>query len=98
MFLKSALSIAPASGFVAFDGGGAVEADAYRFTVKAPILVPQPIEEPAPSLGDVASDELRQSPTWQPAAGLRARRVEGAVIVAICGYFLFGAAKMLGCL
>jgi hypothetical protein len=93
MLLKSPLSIAPPSGFVAFDGGGSVEVDSYRFTAKAPVLVPQPREQEA-----IPSDagELRQSPVWQPRAGVRARRVEGAVIVAICGYFLFGCASLLG--
>jgi hypothetical protein len=96
MLLKSSLSIAPHSGFVAFDGGGAVEADAYRFTAKAPVLVPQPVEAESPALEGPESDGLLQSVTWQPMAGRRARRVEGAVIVAICGYFLFGAASLLG--
>ena len=95
MFLKSPLSIAPVSGFVAFDGGGAVEADAYRFTAKTPLLVPSPPEQPAPAPRIEAAPELLQTPTWQPATGARARRVEGAVIVAICGYFLFGCASLL---
>jgi hypothetical protein len=96
MRLKSSLSIASHSGFVAFDGGGAVEADTYRFTAKAPTLVPQPVEAETPSLERSSSDGLLQSATWEPASGLRARRVEGAVIIAICGYFVFGAASLLG--
>lgn len=96
MLLKSSLSVAPHSGFVAFDGGGAVEADAYQFTAKAPVPAPQPVEAESPALEAPVSDGLLQSAIWQPAAGLRARRVEGAVIVAICGYFLFGAASLLG--
>jgi hypothetical protein len=95
MLLKSSLSIAPHSGFVAFDGGGTVEADAYRFTAKAPSLVPV-VETISPALEKPESDGLLQSVTWQPTAGLRSRRVEGAVIVAICGYFMFGAASLLG--
>jgi hypothetical protein len=96
MLLKSSLSIAPPSGFVAFDGGGSVEVDSYRFTAKAPVLVPQPGEPEAISGDAGAASELRQSPVWQPAIGVRARRVEAAVIVAICGYFLFGCASLLG--
>jgi hypothetical protein len=96
MLLKSSLSIAPSSGFVAFDGGGTVEADAHRFTAKAPVLVPQPCEQ-EPLLSDAGeASELRQSAVWQPSVGLRARRVEGTVIVAICAYFLFGCASLLG--
>jgi hypothetical protein len=96
MLLKSPLSIAPSSGFVAFDGGGSVEVDSYRFAGKAPVLVPQPREQEAISSDASDASELRQSPVWQPRAGVRARRVEGAVIVAICGYFLFGCASLLG--
>jgi hypothetical protein len=96
MLLKSPLSIAPPSGFVAFDGGGSVEADSYRFTAKAPVLVPRPSEPEATPSDAGEAGELRQSPVWQPSIGVRARRVEGAVIVAICGYFLFGCASLLG--
>ena len=96
MLLKSSLSITPPSGFVAFDGGGAIEADTYRFTAKAPVLAPDADEtEVAPPHGS-ANDGLRQSATWQPAIGLRARFVEGAVIVATCAYFVFGASSLLG--
>lgn len=96
MLLNSSLSIAPSSGFVAFDGGGAVEADSYRFTAKAPALVPAPVDAEVSSVESDGGVELLQSPTWEPVAGLRARRVEGAVIVAICAYFLYGAGSLLG--
>lgn len=94
MFLKPPLSIAPTSGFVAFDGGG-VDEDAHRFTAKSAVLVPQPEREAAHGPDVDAATDLLQSSIWQPASGLRARRVEGAVIVAICGYFLFGCASLL---
>ena len=96
MLLKSSLSIAPPSGFVAFDGGGSVEVDSFRFIPKAPVLVPQPREQEAISSDAGEASELRQSRVWQPSTGMRARRVEGVVIVAICGYFLFACASLLG--
>jgi hypothetical protein len=99
MFLKHSLSLAPASGFVAFDGGGAVEADSYRVAEKAPFVVwqPAPSAVPAPLAADAnVAGDLLQSSAWQPAAGRRARYVEGAVIVAICAYFLFGFVGIAG--
>ena len=78
MLLKSSLSIAPPSGFVAFDGGGSVEVDSYRFTAKAPVLVPQPGEQEAISCDAGAASELRQSPVWQPCASACARAASKA--------------------
>ena len=93
MFLKSPLSIAPASGFVAFDGGGAVDVDAYRSPVKAPVVITQPML-PAPATDARTVEGMPQSATWQPASAARSRLVEGAVIVAICAYFVFGFAGL----
>jgi hypothetical protein len=94
MFLKSPLSLAPASGFVAFDGGGAVDVDAHRFQVKARVVVARPpVSAPEDRAG--IAEAMRQSATWQPASAARARLVEGTVIIAICAYFVFGFAGLV---
>ena len=95
MFLKPSLPLAPVSGFVAFDGGGTMPSPA---PVRAPAIARAPRVEPAlpvpvaPAL-DVG---MPQSATWQPASGDRVRRVEGAVLIAICGYFAFGIGRVFG--
>lgn len=102
MFLNSSLtplSIAPPSGFVAFDGGGVVDIETHRVAAKAITTARQPavsvvsrlLPSDAPATGD-----LLQSATWQPTAGRFARRVEGVSIIAICGYFIFGFASLAG--
>lgn len=85
--LKNAFPLPSPSGFVAFDGGGALPVDAYRVAGKgASVLQPRvEIAEPAPAL-----QGMPQSATWEPASGRRARWVEGSVIIAMCGYFVFG--------
>ncbi len=96
MSLKSQLSIAPVSGFVAFDGGGAV-IDSYRAPATARVVVEQPalpVALPSPGADASVFDGMRQSATWHPAGAARSRRVEGAVIIAICGYFVFGFASL----
>ncbi len=95
----SPLSIAPSSGFVAFDGGGAVDEETYRVAAKVITTARQPavpvVSRLLPSDALVTVD-LLQSATWQPAAGRFARRVEGVSIIAICGYFIFGFASIAG--
>jgi hypothetical protein len=94
MFLKSPLSLAPASGFVAFDGGGAVDVDAYRSQVKGRVAVsPPPVSAPE-ELAERA-EGMPHSATWQPASAARSRFVEGTVIIAICAYFVFGFAGIV---
>jgi len=94
--LKTAFPLSTHSGFVAFDGGGAVAEDAYRVADGRPSIVqpprveiaePPPVEiaEPAP-----LAQGMPQSATWEPAIGRRARWVEGSVIIAMCSYFVFG--------
>jgi hypothetical protein len=98
MFLNSSLaplSLAPSSGFVAFDGGGVVDADTCRVDAKVTLPV-APLVSRLPVADVAATADLFQSPTWQPAAGRLARRVEGASIIAICGYFIFGFASLAG--
>ena len=86
--LKTAFPLSTHSGFVAFDGGGAVAEDAYLVADgRRSIVQPPPVEiaEPAP-----IAQGMPQSATWEPAIGRRARWVEGSVIIAMCAYFVFG--------
>jgi hypothetical protein len=86
--LKTAFPLANHSGFVAFDGGGAVAEDAYRLADgRRSIVQPPPVEVAAPA---PVSQGMPQSATWEPAIGRRARWVEGSVIIAMCSYFVFG--------
>jgi len=39
---------------------------------------------------------LRQAPVWTSSSGAGVRLVEAGVIAAICGYFAFGFAGVLG--
>lgn len=94
MFLKSSFSLPQASGFVAFDGGGAADTEARRpapAPISADVVVSPRLE---PEL-EVAA-EWQGSRTWQPSTGALVRRVEGLVIAAICGYFAFGLAGLAG--
>ena len=86
--LKTAFPLSTHSGFVGFDGGGAVAEDAYLVADgRASIVQPSPAEiaESAPM-----AQGMPQSATWEPAIGRRARWVEGSVIIAMCAYFVFG--------
>lgn len=100
MFLKSSFSLPQASGFVAFDGGGAAEPAVKRRAAKPAAVVVSPRLEPERLLAaepalDV-SNEWHGSRTWQPSTGALARRIEAAVIAAICGYFALGLAGVAG--
>ncbi len=95
MFLKSSLPLAAVSGFVAFDGGGALP---NPVAARVPQVSPVPFAEPALPVQTAPEADfgLHQPATWQPASGARVRRVEGAVLIAICGYFAFGLGRLLG--
>ena len=97
--LKPSLALPPHSGFVAFDGGGAIAPEPYRAAEKRALQVLLPAPETAapevPSVDAQGAEALWQSPTWTPAAGLRARRVEGVLIIAICAYFVLGFFKLI---
>ena len=100
--LKNAFPLSTHSGFVAFDGGGAVADDAYLLADgRRSIVEPQPVVEGAePTPSEVAApaslaERMPPSPTWEPAIGRRARWVEGSVIIAMCAYFLFGFLNVL---
>jgi hypothetical protein len=100
MLLQSTFSRPQASGFVAFDGGGATDieapprARAPAEPALAPRLEPELVRSADASTRSAA--EWHGSPTWQPSTGALVRRVEGAVIVAVCGYFAFGLASVAG--
>ncbi len=100
MFLKSSFTLPQASGFVAFDGGGATDIDAPRRAHAPADAAVTPRLEPELARGaDAAIASPAQwdgSRTWQPSTGGLVRRVEGAVVLAICGYFAFGLASVAG--
>jgi hypothetical protein len=98
-FLNSSLSIAPTSGFVAFDGGGVADVVAYRAPVRAPAVVRLPAEPvmlPARPVDVDVPQGMRQSAVWEPAGAASRRLVEGVLIVAMCAYFLLGFAGLVG--
>ncbi|HEY4957683.1 MAG TPA: hypothetical protein VII31_07705 [Caldimonas sp.] len=85
---------------MAFDGGGTADAEVSRDAAKAPAAVVTPRLEPellraAAPIVEVANG-WRESQTWQPSTGGLVRRVETAVIVAICAYFALGLAGVAG--
>ena len=91
MFLKSSLPLAPVSGFVAFDGGGAMPLPA---PVRSPVVARAPlVVEPTAPTVEIG---MPQSATWQPASAGRVRKVEGAVLIAVCGWFAFGVGRVFG--
>ena len=98
MLLKSSFPVAQTSGFVAFDGGGAAEADLRREPAPAvavtPRLEPELLRAAAQAV-ELAQD-WRPSQTWQPSTSVLVGRVETAVIVAICAYFAAGLAGVAG--
>ena len=97
MFLK--LSFSQTSGFVAFDGGGTAEAELRREPAAAPAVVTPRLE---PELLRVAAPGCRGRSRVARSADLAAldqhpvRRVEMAVIVAICAWFAAGLAGIAG--
>ena len=95
MFLKSSFPLAPVSGFVAFDGGGAMPMPAPG---GAPTVARAPRAQPVVpvEVETAVENGMLQSATWQPVSGVRVRRVEGAVLIAVCGYFAFGIGRVLG--
>ncbi len=100
MFPKNSFSVPQTSGFVAFDGGGTLEADARRADAmtpasdRAPRLEPELVSAAAPS--PAVHAEWLEGRTWQPTTSILVRHVEGAVVGAICAYFAFGLAGLAG--
>jgi hypothetical protein len=93
-----------ASGFVGFDE--APRARVERPSRPAPAARAEPAvrrealpeaEAPAGVVVDAPADAgLLQSPAWRPASSGRVRAVEGAVIAALCGWFLYGGLAVFG--
>lgn len=92
------------SGFSPFD-----EAPPIRVLrpAAAPVAPAAPLEPAAPAAAPllrepvevdavVAAPELLQSPCWTPASSGRVRAVEGTVLAALCGWFLYGALAVFG--
>ena len=100
MFLKSSFSLPQTSGFVAFDGGGSAEVDVRRDLAKAPEVQVTPRLEPELRRAAEPAVEVgngwRESASWQPSTSGIVRRVEAAVVVAICAYFALGLAGVVG--
>ncbi len=96
MFLKNPLSLPQSSGFVAFDGGGIAEPEVRRRASKPADVAVTPRLEPELAAAAGQANDWHGSRTWQPSTGALVRRVEAAVIVAICGYFAFGLAGLAG--
>ena len=96
MFLKSTFSLPQTSGFVAFDGGGIAEHDVQRRAPKPADVDVMPRLEPELVRSAEAANDWHGSRTWQPSTGALVRRVEAAVVVAICGYFACGLASVAG--
>ncbi|MEP7139721.1 MAG: hypothetical protein ABI745_08855 [Caldimonas sp.] len=92
MLLKSTFSLPQASGFVAFDGGGAADTEVRRQAPKPVDVAVVPRLEPELE----AAAAWPGSRTWQPSTGPLVRRVEGLVLAAICSYFVFGLAGVAG--
>ena len=89
MLRSPALIVPSTSGFVPFSGGGTIagELDAEpRSGVLAPVASPWRVER-----------ETGGRPAiWEPGTSMSVRRVEMAVLTAVCGYFTFGLGKLLG--
>ena len=88
--LKNALPLVTPSAFVALDAAATLPADAFRVTGKGPsVLMPLIDETPV----DATVESTSRVTSWQPATGRIARRVEGLIVAAMCGYFVFGFLK-----
>jgi len=100
MLLKSSFPLARQSGFVAFDGGGATEADMRHDPVESPDTATTPRLEPellrAAKPAENVVPGWREARTWQPSTSVLVRRVEAAAVVAICGYFALGVIGVAG--
>jgi len=93
----------PTSGFVPLGTGGALEDDVHEAPARPAVARRLPVAEEAAPVDAVAVPAAHDAPhaparvePWQPATTLRVRRVEMAVLAAICGYFSMGLVKLLG--
>jgi hypothetical protein len=103
MLPNRSLWLPPTSGFVPLGSGGALDdevleapvrpAVARRARVAEETVVPDVVAVPASRSAPHAAVRVQ---TWQPSTMLAVRRVEMAVLAAVCGYFSIGLVKLLG--
>ncbi|HUP08983.1 MAG TPA: hypothetical protein VMU47_17615 [Caldimonas sp.] len=103
MLPNRSLWLPPTSGFVPLGSGGALEGDVLEPPVRPAVPRRPPLADEAHPVDTVAAPAKRDAPrlaahiqAWQPATTLQVRRVEMAVLAAICGYFSMGLVKLLG--
>ena len=82
---STSLFVQPNSGFVPFSGGATLSGDLNVGPIVRGFMAPAKQGEHA----------LVRPSAWQADAPSRVRRVETAVLAAICGYFTFGLGKLL---
>ena len=93
----------PTSGFVPLGSGGALDDDLLEVPVRPAVARRAPVVEES-AIADAVAEPASRAPThahvhvatWQPSTTLAVRRVEMAVLAAICGYFSMGLVKLLG--
>ena len=83
---SSSFFVQPNSGFVPFSGGATPVGD----------LDVTPIVQGFMAPAKQAVRSVVGPSVWQPDTPSQVRRVETAVLAAICGYFTFGLGKLLG--
>jgi len=93
----------PTSGFVPLGSAGVLddevlEAPARPAVARRALVVEEPaIAQAVAQPASRPSTHVRmRAATWQPSTTLAVRRVEMAVLAAICGYFSIGLVKLLG--
>lgn len=90
------------SGFVTFDDAPRVRvarpAPTPPAAVEREVAAPEAIARETVVAAPVAAAGagMRQSPAWQPASSVRVRMVEGAIVAALCGWFLYGSVAVFG--
>ena len=82
---STSLFVQPNSGFVPFSGGATHAGDLDVAPIVRGFMAPARQGERT----------LVRPSVWQPDTPSRVRRVETAVLAAICGYFTFGLGKLL---
>ena len=101
MLPNRSLWVPPTSGFVPLGSAGTLDDDVLearaRPTVARRPLVEQGATTTSPVRERAAAIASRVQP-WQPPTTLLVRRVEMAVLAAVCAYFSIGLVKVLGLL
>jgi hypothetical protein len=98
MLPNRSLWVPPTSGFVPFSPAANVDDDVLE-SPPAPVSARKPAvaHELAPPVAPAERHAMR-SMAWQPSTTRAVRRVEAAVLAAVCGYFTLGLGKLLGLL